>query len=145
MVVNTVLDSISKALYTTFGKDYYYYVEDVEQKAKLPCFTIGVLNPLNRSINSTDYYRTVPCVIHYFTNNNNTTFKECYSVGEQVLECLEYLKIGNLTIRGEDMSYTMVDDVLQVFITYRFWTKKVQTPETKLEEVIVNEPSIVQP
>lgn len=143
-MVNVVLDSISKALYTTFGTSYYYYVENIEQNANLPCFTIDVLNPLSRSVNRKDYYRTIPCVIHYFTNNKNTTVKECYSIGEQILECLEYLNIDGQLVRGEDMSYTMVDDVLQVFITYGFWTEKIQTPETKVEELIINDPSIVQ-
>ena len=139
-MVNTVLNSISKALYTTFGNTYHYYVEDIEQKAKLPCFTIGVLNPLNRSVNRKDYHRTVPCVIHFFTNDKNTTIKTCYSIGEQALECLEYLEIGGRLVRAEDMSYTMVDDVLQVFLTYRFWTEKPET-NIAMEDLDVVEPS----
>ena len=140
-MVNIVLDSISKALYTTFGNTYHYYVEDIEQSTKLPCFTIGVLNPLNRSVNRKDYYRTVPCVIHFFTNDKKDTVKTCYSIGEQVLECLEYLEIGGRKVRAEDMSYTMVDDVLQVFLTYRFWTEKTET-NIPMEDLDYIEPSL---
>lgn len=140
-MVNETLNSISKALYTTFGNTYHYYVEDIEQNAKLPCFTIGVLNPLNRSVNRKDYYRTVPCVIHYFSNDKQLHIADCYSIGEQVLECLEYLEIGGRTVRAEDMSYTMVDDVLQVFLTYRFWTEKAET-NTSMEDLDYPEPSI---
>lgn len=132
-MVNTVLDSITTTLYTTFGDSYHYYVEDTEQASKLPCFTIDVLNPLSRSVNKKDYYRTIPCVIHYFTNNKTTTTKECYSIGEKVLDCLEYINIGERIVRGEDMSYTMVDDVLQIFITYHFWTEKNTVIETDME------------
>lgn len=136
-MVNTVLNSISKALYTTFGNTYRYYVEDIEQNVKLPCFTLGVLNPLCRSINRKDYYRTVPCVIHFFTNDKANLTKTCYSIGEQTLECLEYLDIDGHLVRAEDMSYTLVDDVLQIFLTYRFWTEKTEnlTPMEDLEYV----------
>jgi hypothetical protein len=123
-VVNSVLNSISKALYTEFGDTHHYYVEDVEQNTQLPCFTIDVLNPLSRSVNRKDYYRTIPVVIHYFTDNKNSTRKHSLRVGEQVLECLEYLEIENQLVRAEGMSYHFVDDVLQVFLTYRFWTEK---------------------
>ena len=140
-MVNTVLNSISKALHTTFGDSYYYYVEDIEQKAKLPCFTIGTLNPLNRSTNRKDYYRTMPCVIHYFSADKNNTIKNSYAVGEQVLDCLEYLSVDGRLIRGEDMSYTMTNNVLQVFITYRFWTEKPETL-TNMEDLTTVEPSI---
>lgn len=140
-MVNTVLNSISKALYTTFGNSYHYYVEGIEQNSKLPCFHIGVLNPLNRSVNRKDYYRTVPCVIHHFTNDKKNTNKTCYSIGEQVLECLEYLEIDGRLVRAEDMSYTMVDDVLQVFCTYRFWTEKPETNDP-MEDLEYTEPSL---
>lgn len=113
-------------------------MEDVEQKAKLPCFTIGVINPISRSVNSTDYYRTMPCVIRYFTSNKNTTKNECYSIGERTLESLEYLNIGERLVRGENMSFTMVDDVLQIFITYRFWTTNNSSVPDSIGEAEIN-------
>ena len=125
-MVNKVLNSISKALYTEFGESYHYYVEDVEQATKLPCFHISVLSPLSRSVNRKDYYRTMPCVLHYFSDDKVTTNNNCYSIGERALECLEYLNLDGQLVRSEDMSFTMVDDVLQIFLTYRFWTEKVE-------------------
>lgn len=126
-MVNSVLNSISKALYTEFGDTHHYYVEDIEQNAIFPCFTLNVLNPLSRSVNRKDYYRTVPCVIHYFSDNKTSTRKQSLEVAERVLECLEYLEIDGHLIRAEGMSYQFVDDVLQVFLTYRFWTEKPDT------------------
>ena len=131
-MVNNVLNSISKALYGTFGDTHHYYVEDIEQKAKLPCFTIGVLNPQIRSVNRKDYYWTVPCIIHHFsedtTNEISDTIKKSYAIGDKVIDSLEYLNIGGRTVRAENMSYTMAGrDALQIFITYRFWTEKPET------------------
>lgn len=123
-MVNSVLNSISKALYATFGNTHHYYVEDVEQNAVFPCFTLNALNPLVRSVNRKDYYRTVPCVIHYFSDDKTNTRKHSLDVGEKVLECLEYLNIDGHLVRAENMSYNFVGDVLQVFLTYHFWTEK---------------------
>lgn len=123
-MVNAALDSISEALHAKFGDTYHYYVEDVEQGTKTPCFSIDALNPTFRSTNRKDYYWTVPIVIHFFTNDKVSTNKTCFGVGQQVLECLEYLTVQGRLLRGKDMSFTMVDDVLQIFITYNFWTEE---------------------
>lgn len=143
-MVNDVLDSISKALYTTFGNKYTYYIENIEQNTKLPCFNIGVLNPLSRSTNSKDYYWTVPCVLHYFTNNKQTNLNEKYSIGAQTMECLEYLQIGKQLVRAEDMSMQIVDDALQVFLTYRFWTEKEQPVLDGMEGVEIAPTRVIE-
>ena len=129
-MVKTILDSISKALYSKFGSTYHYYVEDMEQGTTKPCFNIGALTPMFRSTNYKDYYWTMPIVIHFFTNDKVDTNKTCLDMGQQVLDCLEYLETDTLVLRGRDMSFTMVDDVLQVFITYNFWTEKPETIPT---------------
>ena len=120
-MVNKFLDAITIALHKKFGDSYYYYVENIQQDLRTPCFTVDMLNPLERSTNGTSYYRTMPVVIHYFSSADTTTPKhECYAAGEDILEALEYIVIDNRIIRGEDMELTMVDDVLQVFVTYKF-------------------------
>lgn len=136
-MVNNVLNSISKSLYDTFGNEYRYYVENMEQNTNSKCFHISVLNPICRSVSSKDYYRIVPCVIHHFTDDKVNTNKTCYSIGEQVLNSLEYLEVDGQLIRAEDMSYTLIDDVLQIFLTYRFWTT---IPETipVMEDIITD-------
>ena len=120
--MNDIVNAISKALYTTFGSDYRYYVEDVEQNLKTPCFTIELLEPRMRSRNAQLYDRTVPVVVHYITNNKTSLKKEYYGIADQILECLEYLNVNNKIIRGESMSYHIVEDALQLFVTYKFMT-----------------------
>lgn len=148
-MVNTILDAITKRLGTTFGKSYHYYVEDVEQGLKKPCFTVDVLIPLQRSKSPVLYDRTMPIIIHYFSDSETNLKKDCYSVGERAVECLEYLpidrfklnednlggdRLGGALLRGEDISYQIVDNVLQIFVTYRFTTELVReiedAPET---------------
>lgn len=128
-MVNKFLNAVTKQLGTTFGNSYRYYVEDVEQDLKKPCFTVDLLIPLQRSRNSKLYDRTMPLVIHYFSDSVTDIKKDCYSMGEQVIECLEYLPFEGTLLRGEDISWQITDDVLQIFITYKFTTKNAEPEE----------------
>lgn len=121
-MVNSVLTAVTKQLGKTFGTTYHYYVENVEQGLMKPCFTVDVLIPLQRSKSKVLYDRTMPLVIHYFSDSENNVKNDCYAMGEQLIECLEYLPFKNTILRGEDVSWQLVDDVLQVFITYKFTT-----------------------
>jgi len=126
-MVNKVLNAVTVQLHSTFGDSYKYYVENVEQNLTKPCFTIDTIIPLQRSKSPVLYDRTMPMVIHYFTDDKKDTKTDCYAKAEQMLECLEYLPFENTTLRGEDVSWQIVDEVLQVFVTYRFTTAKVIT------------------
>ena len=134
-MVTDVLNAIATQLYTTFGNTYRYYVEDVEQNLTKPCFTIDTIIPLQRSKSPILYDRTMPMVIHYFTDDKKDTKTDCYAKAEEIVECLEYLPFKNTILRGEDISWQIVDEVLQVFITYKFTTKKLVDDATIMENL----------
>lgn len=142
-MVNDLLAAISTQLYTTFGNDYRYYVENVEQNLTKPCFTIDTILPTQRSKSPVLYDRTMPMVVHYFTDDKKDTKSDCYAKAEQVVECLEYLPFKNTTLRGKDISWQIVDEVLQIFITYKFTTRKVLGDETNMEALITNNVSAI--
>ena len=133
-MVNKILDAISTQLGKTFGTNYKYYVEDVNQGLTRPCFTIDAITPLQRSKSKVLYDRTIPIVIHYFSNND-VNKKEGYSIAEQVVECLEYLPFGDTFLLGRDIYWQFVDDVPQIFITYKFTTKKDEVPVDNMEDL----------
>ena len=133
-MVNSILNAVTKQLGTTFGNSYRYYVENVEQGLKKPCFTVDLLIPLQRSKSPLLYDRTMPIVVHYFSDCVNNLKNDCYVVGEQLVECLEYLPFEDGLIRGEDISWQIVDDVLQVFVTYKFTTVRVTNKEDAMED-----------
>ena len=137
-MVNKLLNAVTKQLGTKFGSSQHYYVENVEQNLTKPCFTVDLLIPIVRSKSPILYDRTMPMVIHWFGDSTNTIKKDCYAMGEQIVECLEYLPFEGTLIRGEDISYQIVDDVLQVFITYGFTTKKDTAVEDNIESVDMN-------
>lgn len=135
-MVSKLLDAMTVQLHTTFGDSYRYYVEDVEQNVTKPCFTIDTIIPLSRSKSPVLYDRTMPMVVHYFTDDKKDTKKDCYHIAEQLVECLEYLPFENTILRGEDISWQIVDEVLQVFITYKFTTVKFTSTVDNMEELL---------
>ena len=135
-MVNSLLNSVTKQLGTTFGKNYRYYVENVEQNLTKPCFTIDMLIPMERSKSPVLYDRTMPLVVHYFSDSKTNLKQDCYSMGEQIVECLEDLPFKDTILRGENISWQIVDDVLQVFVTYRFTTVRNREPINEMESLL---------
>lgn len=131
-MVNSILNAVTKQLGTTFGTSYRYYVEDVEQGLTKPCFTVDVLIPLQRSKSPILYDRTMPIVIHFFSDSENNLKTNCYDMSERIVECLEYLPFKGTLLRGEDISWEIVDDVLQIFVTYKFTTRLESTNEDSM-------------
>lgn len=138
-----MLSGVSNQLYDVFGEDYKYYVEDVEQNLKKPCFTMNALVPSQRSRSRLLYDRTIPIVVHYFSSDKVNTKKDCYEKAELIVEALEYIPFEGTLIRGEDIDWQIVeDDVLQVFVTYRFITKKVTSNEDNMEDIVQSNVSV---
>lgn len=135
-MVNSLLNAVTKQLGKTFGNSYHYYVENIEQGLTKPCFTVDLLLPSQRSRSPVLYDRTMPLIVHYFSDCKTTIKNDCYAMGEQVVDCLEYLPFQDTLIRGEDISWQVVDDVLQVFITYKFTTKRVVKSEDAMENIV---------
>lgn len=135
-MVNDLLNSVTKQLGSTFGTNYRYYVENVEQNLTKPCFTIDMLLPMERSKSPVLYDRTMPLVVHYFSDSKTNLKQDCYSMAERVLECLEYLPYQNSILRGEDISWQIVEDVLQIFITYKFTTVMSKEMASNMEELL---------
>lgn len=137
-MVNDLLNAVTKQLGTTFGTDYHYYVENIEQGLQKPCFTADVIIPLQRRKSPVLYDRTMPIVVHYFSDSRTNLKQECYRIGEQLVECLEHLPFKGTILRGEDISWTIEDEVLQVFITYSFTTRLVTEVEDTIDELTGN-------
>jgi hypothetical protein len=70
------------------------------------------------------------------TDSKSDLKRDCYNMAERALECLEYIPYENSILRGEDISWQLVDDVLQIFITYKFTTVMSTETETNMEELI---------
>lgn len=137
-MVTSILNAVTKQLGTTFGSNYHYYVENVEQGLSKPCFTVDMIIPLQRSKSPVLYDRTMPMVVHYFSDSTEKLKNDCYDKAEKIVECLEYLPFKNTKLRGEDISWQITDGVLQVFITYKFTTMLVTEVEDTIDTLETN-------
>lgn len=135
-MVQKTLNAVTKQLGTTFGAKYHYYLETVEQDLIIPCFTADMIIPTQRSRSPVLYDRTMPIIVHYFSDSKNNIKADCYKMAEQIVECLEYLPFEGGLIRGEDISWEIVDDVLQVFITYKFTTIRATEVEDTMDSMV---------
>lgn len=132
-MVNEILDATTTQLGRRFGDGYKYYMENVEQNFTTPCFTVDMIQPTIRSRSPKLYDRAVQIVVHYFNDDRTDIKRTAYSMSEDIIACLEYLPFKNTLLRGENMSWQLVDDVLQVFITYRFMTMKNVSTEDSMD------------
>lgn len=136
-MVNKTINAVMTALYNTFGDDYSYLKENNEQGLPTPCFLVSLLRPTSRGGLWRTYNRVMPIVINYFPKSDVRPKNECYDVGERALEAVEVIEIEGVKVSGTDLEIQMVDDnVLQIFVTYDFWTQTVREPDEPVEELV---------
>ncbi|HBF2884833.1 TPA: hypothetical protein KN186_001018 [Clostridioides difficile] len=61
--------------------------------------------------------------VHYFPKSNDKSF-EINEVAEMLLEELEYIEIDGDLVRGTNMNFEIVDNVLHFFVDYNYFTIK---------------------
>lgn len=128
-MVNDVLDAITVGLHDVFGDDFRYYVEDIPQKLKTPCFTVETIDYNVRSYSKTRYYMTIPIVIQFFPEDEVNSKKYSYDIGAKVADAVEYINVDGVLLRSENINYELNDDILQIFVTYSFWTREGVTSD----------------
>lgn len=122
-MINTIMEAISISLNAEFGDSYEIHMEEIKQGLKEPCFFIQCLNPTNNLFRGRRYFRRNQFCIQYFPVSKTDRNRECYTVAEQMYECLEYISVDGL-MRGTDMNSQVVDGVLNFFVNYNCFTYK---------------------
>lgn len=136
-MVNKTINAVIAALHNTFGDDYSYLKENNEQGLPTPCFLVSLLRPTSRGSLWRTYNRVMPIVINYFPKSDVRPKNECYDIGERALEAVEVIEIEGVKVSGTDLEIQLVDDdVLQIFVTYDFWTQTVREPDEPVEELV---------
>ena len=126
-MINAIITGISKTLYETFGLENYK--NKIPQDLSPPCFYIACLEPKTKKYIGTRYLRKHHFVIQYFPGTDDVQ-GECYEVGEKMFECLEVIPVDDFFLRGSEMNFEIVDDVLHFFVDYNaFVRKKVDKPD----------------
>jgi hypothetical protein len=135
-MINSIIEAISISLNEEFGDGYETHMEEIKQGLKEPCFFITCLNPTTELFLGKRYFRTNQFCIQYFPETNEKQ-RECNGVAERMLQCLEYITIygEDKPIMGTKMKYEVVDGVLNFFVNYDCFVRKIeqQTPMESLQ------------
>lgn len=135
-MINSIIEAISISLNEEFGDGYETHMEEIKQGLKEPCFFITCLNPTTELFLGKRYFRTNHFCIQYFPETNEKQ-RECNGVAERMLQCLEYITIygEDKPIMGTKMKYEVVDGVLNFFVNYDCFIRKIeqQTPMESLQ------------
>ncbi|HFL3186098.1 phage tail terminator family protein [Clostridioides difficile] len=132
-MLNNIIDGISIKLDKTFGNEYTIYSEDVEQGINEPCFFICPLNPSKTSYPNGRTLKKNSFDVHYFPRSKDKSF-EINEVAEMLLEELEYIEIDGDLVRGTNMNFEIIDNVLHFFVDYNYFTIKSNDTE-KMNDV----------
>ena len=117
-MVTEIINGISTKLFKTFGENFTIYTENIEQNLKLPCFFIELVNSSSKQIVGNHYRSENAFDIHFFTSEEEDK-KEGRNIASILLEALEYITLANGDlIRGTNMHFENVDDVLHFFVNY---------------------------
>lgn len=122
-MLNNIIDGISVKLDKTFGESYTIYSEDVEQGINEPCFFICTLNPSKVPYPSGRTLKKNSFDIHYFPYSRDKN-SEINEIAEILLEELEYIEINGDLVRGTNMNFEIIDNVLHFFVDYNYFTLK---------------------
>lgn len=138
-MVNNLIDGISVKLNQVLGDDYRIYSENVNQGLKEPCFFIAVLNPTQSQVMGLRYFKEHPFDIHYFPASKDGGNQEIQEVASKLFDALEYITLlnGDL-VRGTEMHYEKVNDVLHFFVKYNMFVHKQVEVADEMETLTVN-------
>lgn len=122
-MINDIVIGIAQALNGVFGDDYEIYSQEVEQGLKEPCFLILLVDSSNERIIGSRFKRKQPFNILYFSKDDETT-NDMYSVGERMNDALEFISFRDGKLMGTEMSFKVIDGVLNFLVDYNFTTIK---------------------
>lgn len=132
-MLNNVTAGIAISIDKEFGDGYEIYTDELKQDLKEPCFFIMMLDPNIERRLSVRREVDVPMSIQYFPKNGRT---ECNDVAERLaLYALESITPyeSDALIRGKDIHWEIVDNVLNFFVTYNFFVRKVEDQKPLME------------
>lgn len=135
-----IINGISTKLFETFGSDYTIYTENVEQFLKEPCFYIELISSNRKQFVTNRYKSDNSFDIHFFTSENEPK-NEFRRIADILFDELEYIQLNDgALLRGINMHYEIVDDVLHFFVDYNLVLQKdseqkdfMQNYETKIK------------
>lgn len=157
MIIKSIIDAMSQAIYSEFGEDYRIYTEAVEQGLETPCFFISCTSTseeekLMAGTSEGRLLRSQVMQVYYFPQSDD--YKGEYNdVTDRLYEALNYITTDEGLIRGTNMnsevkkntlrwgsdtSSQVQENILSFVVTYKFPVLRVSDEAVKMKELYFN-------
>ncbi|WP_101773995.1 phage tail terminator family protein [Peptostreptococcus faecalis] len=114
-MISKLIDAVSIQLDSYF-EEITIYADENKQDFDEPCFFISLIHSMKNRMLGGRQERSYPLDIKYF--DENATISELNEIGDYLYEALDLLDVEGKLIRGLDMEYKIVDNILHFFVTY---------------------------
>ena len=115
MNANDVISIISYTISSNIPDIEDIYKEEVPQGMSTPSFFIYLINSEQDKLLNNRYKRLFKVAIKYFTDKKDEINQDMYSVADKLTEILEQMEYDNKIIKGRNMEYKILDDVLHFY------------------------------
>lgn len=127
-MLNKVITGIAQKLNQVFGDGYEIYIDSVQQGLNEPCFLITCLQGAQNQLVGNLYERKQPFDILYYHRSKDSASEINDVISSMQME-MEYIIAGGSMLRGTNISYEVVDDVLHFFVNYDLRVRKEIIPD----------------
>lgn len=130
-MINEIIQAMSVAIDAEFNAEadaYEIYDKEIHQDLNAPAFYIQSINPDTNLFLGKRYLAHNHMVVQYFPESETDYQEECNAIGERLTWILELITCAgdDRSIRGSNMHFEVVDGILNFFVDYEFFIRKVE-------------------
>ena len=138
---NEIMDAVTKQLSVLFPPEagYTIYTDAVEQGLSDPCFFVQFLEPSEKPMIGTRYYRKNAMCIQFLPGDIAKPSRELNRVLDILMEQMRMIELkSGRKINGTDRSGRIGDDDLTFFVQYNGFDIRENVQEDAMSEIRVN-------
>lgn len=133
-----LIEGIVLKIREQFPQDQYQiYTEQVEQGLQVPCFFVLMnQSEIKRQVGKRFLERYL-ITVQFFPEDSPIIEKNqaALQVSQKLLDLLEVVPLGDGSVRGRNLKADFLQDRLQIFAQYQFYTIEVPPQEEYMENL----------
>lgn len=132
-MIMEIVKAMSKQIHLAIG-DITIYSEQIKSNMKKPCVFISLLNFEEDKIMANRYFQKLSFNVSYYPLENLCKNEEFFDIGTKIKDSLEQIKTmdNDTLLNGTNMSFTVKDGYLNVFVTYGYFVLKESEKAEKM-------------
>lgn len=130
----TIISLITKTLKQNFPECSIYKDKKI-QGLKKPCFFVFKLNSEQVKYNKDIFKQSLLVNIRYINDQGRTEFEDVDFKVQEILSCIDQ---DNFKLAPQNIKSEIIDDALQIFISYNIRILKEQETQSKMGGLNIN-------